>query len=209
MAAPVLKPEPLSHAEYLAIEAASEVRHELYEGVMYAMAGGTRTHGALGTRVGLLLGSQLETCGGGCTTYGSDVRVCPDTGESMYPDLTIACPPIEESPHDPHAIANPVVLVEVLSPSTAGWDVGGKFELFRRFASLRHVLFVSSDAWHVHHRERISDETWRYTDHGPGTTVELTALGVRLEVDALFAPLVAQGGPPRDAVPVFPRPRLG
>lgn len=209
MAAPALRPDPLTHAEFLALEAASDERHELYEGVMYAMAGGTPTHGALGPRVAFLLGGQLEARGCGCVTYGSDVRVCPEAGESMYPDLTIACPPFEASPHDPHAIANPVVLVEVLSPSTAGWDMGGKFELFRRFASLRHVLYVSSDAWHVHHRERIADGTWRYTDHGAGAVIELTALGARLEVDALYAPLLAQGGPPRDAVPVFARPRPG
>lgn len=209
MAAPVLKPEPLSHAEYLAIEAASEERHELYEGVMYAMAGGTLEHAAIGARSIQLLGRAIDAGGCGCVVFSSDARVSAEAGESIYADATVVCGPVERAAHDPHAIANPVVLVEVLSPTTAGWDMGGKFELFRRFASLRHVLFVSSDAWHVHHRERIADGTWRYTDHGPGTTVELTALGVRLEVDALFAPLVAQGGPPRDAVPVFPRSRLG
>ncbi len=209
MAAPALRPDPLTHAEFVALEAASDERHELYEGVMYAMAGGTLEHSAIGARSIQLLGRAIEVGGCGCMVYSSDARVSPEPGESMYADATIVCGPVERAEHDPHAIANPVVLVEVLSPSTAGWDMGGKFELFRRFASLRHVLYVSSDAWHVHHRERIADGTWRYTDHGAGAVIELTALGARLEVDALYAPLLAQGGPPRDAVPVFARPRPG
>jgi Uma2 family endonuclease len=125
----------------------------------------------------------------------------------MYPDVSVVCPPFEAAPHDPNAIANPTVIVEVLSPSTAGWDMGGKFEIYRSFPSLRHYLAISPDGWHLHHRERIADGTWRFTDHGPGGLLFLSALGVSLEVDALYAPLVAQGGPPRDAVPSVPRPR--
>jgi Uma2 family endonuclease len=207
MAAPALKPEALSVEEYLALEEASDVRHELYDGVMYGMAGGSRTHAALASRTGQLLGQGVDALKCGCTVYSSDLRVSLAEGAMMYPDVTIACPPVEAPAHDPEAVANPTVVVEVLSPSTAGWDMGGKFELYRAFPSLRHYIVVSSDAWHVHHRERIGDGIWRYTDHGPGGVLFLTALGVTLEVDALYAPLLAQGGPARDAIPAAVRPR--
>ena len=207
MAAPALTPEPLTIEEYLALEQASDVRHELYDGVTYAMAGGTRTHAALAMRAGQLLGQAIDARGCGCVVYSSDLRVSASEQAMMYPDLSVACPPIEAPTHDPNALANPTVIVEVLSPSTAGWDIGGKFELYRAIPSLQHSIVIASDAWNVHHRERVGDGTWRFTDHGPGGILFLTALGVTLEVDALYAPLLAQGGPARDAVAAAMRPR--
>jgi Uma2 family endonuclease len=134
MAAPGLK-RTLSHDDYLALEDASDVKHALRAGEIFAMAGGTRVHAALSSAVG----GELRT-GCGCAVYSSDLRLTPLPGESMYADVTVGCPPAAAPPHDPQALANPVLIAEVLSPSTA--DTGGKFRLYREFVSLRHYLLV-------------------------------------------------------------------
>jgi Uma2 family endonuclease len=202
MAAPALR-HALSHADYLRIEDASEAKHALHAGEMYAMAGGTLLHAALSGALGGELRALLRARACGCTVYSSDLRLTPRPGQSMYADVTVGCPPTEAPAHDPHALANPVLIAEVLSPRTADWDMGGKFRLYREFASLRHYLLLHTDAWLVVHHERLEGDAWRATEHGPGSAVVLSALGVTLSVDALYADLVAQGGPARDAVAVL------
>jgi Uma2 family endonuclease len=166
-------------------------------------SGGTLLHAALSGAVVLELGSKLRARACGCTVYSSGLRLTPRPGQSTYADATVGCPPTEAPAHDPHALANPVLIAEVLSPRTADWDMGGKFRLYRAFASLRHYLLVHTDAWLVVHHERLEGDVWRATEHGPGGLVALSALGVTLSVDALYAELVAQGGPARDAVAVL------
>lgn len=205
MAEPAIR-HALTHAEFLAFEASVDARHAFHDGEVYAMAGGTRMHGAVGTRIATALNVRLDARGCGCTAYGSDVRLTPREGDSMYPDVSVACPPIVGPAWDPEAIAEPLAVVEVLSPTTADWDRGGKFELYQLFPSLRHYLTAHADAWRVQHRERMDDGSWRLTDHGPDDVIHLSALGVDLAVSDIYAPLLAAGGPTRDARPVE-RPR--
>ncbi len=199
----------VSYAAYLALERGSEVKHAFHDGELYAMAGGTRNHGAVGAAFAGELRASMGAKGCGCVVYSSDVRLSLRERHAMYPDVSVACPPIEAPPHDPEALANPVVIVEVLSPSTADWDLAGKFELYREFLSLQHYVVAHADAWRVLHFERQADGRWLMDEYGPGDTIVLTALGCSIGVDAVYAGLVAQGGPTREAVPARRGPRRG
>src|SRR5262245_27364554 len=109
--------------EYLALEAASNVKHEYLDGQIYAMAGGSPEHSALQLAVPTLLLAQLRT--GRCRAHGSDLRVrVLATGLATYPDVTIICGPRELDPEDKNSVTNPTVLVEVLSTSTEDYDRG-------------------------------------------------------------------------------------
>lgn len=91
-----------------------------------------------------------------------------ETGLATYPDLCVVCGTLETAAEDKDAIVNPVLLAEVLSPSTEAWDRGGKAAHYRRIPSLREILFVSPDgrlreAQHLvaHQREEaLDDPTW-------------------------------------------------
>lgn len=192
----------LTHAEFLLREAASDVRHALHDGEVFAMAGGTRIHALTATSLATELTRALEAAGRDCGVYGSDVRISPREGQSMYADVTVACPPVAAPAYDRDAIANPVLVAEALSPSTADWDMGGKFALYREFRSLRHYLLVHTDAWHVLHYARQPDGAWRLTEHGPDDTIELSALGLTLPVRSIYARVAAQGGPSPEALPM-------
>ncbi|MBS2019088.1 MAG: Uma2 family endonuclease [Deltaproteobacteria bacterium] len=149
-------------ADYLALEASSNVKHEFLDGQIYGMAGGTPEHAALAAAVIGILFGQLRA--GRCRAHDADLRVrVRDTGLSTYPDVTVVCGPRERDVDDTNAVVNPTVIVEVLSRSTEEYDRGDKFEHYKRIPALRQYVLVS-------HRER-AIEVWSRGDDGVWTSV--------------------------------------
>lgn len=120
------------------------MKHEFLDGQVYAMAGGTPEHGAIAMRVGAALLAQLH--GKPCNVYSSDVRIrVVETGLDTYPDLSVVCGTEQRDSEDPLALVNPIVLVEVLSPSTEEYDRGEKLEHYKQIPSLQEVVFIDHD----------------------------------------------------------------
>lgn len=178
---------------YLAAEDASPERHALHNGEVFAMAGGSTVHALLSARAAALLDRALD--GRPCAALSGDQRVHINETNVTYPDVVVACPPLERPPLDRHGISNPTLLVEVLSPSTEQWDRGGKLRLYRTMPSLRHVLFIAQTHWHVELYSRGEDGVWSLHEAGPGGAVHLAHLGLTIEVDALYARSADFGGP--------------
>lgn len=171
--------------DYLALEASGNVKHEFYQGEIYAMAGGTPAHAALQVAVPSLLFSQIRA--GAYRAHGADLRVrVLATGLATYPDVTIVCGPRELDPEDANTVVNPTVLVEVLSPSTAEYDRGGKFENYKLIPSLRHYVLVSTDERRVDVWSRSGSDGWTVVSSATGECAELPAIGARLLVDELY-----------------------
>jgi Uma2 family endonuclease len=178
-------------AEYLAIDEASEIRHEYVNGEVFAMAGGTLDHSRIGTNIARLLGNQL--LGKRCAVFNSDARVrVRATGLATYPDVTVVCGAIERDPENEHTLTNPVVLVEVLSDSTEGYDREEKFSHYRRIPSLREYLLVSQRERLVEHLSRNADGTWTLRDVTPPAIVELPSIGCALPLDEVYRDPLAE-----------------
>jgi Uma2 family endonuclease len=180
----------VSYAEYLAMEEASETKHEYLDGVARATGGGTPEHGRLGARCARLIAAAIE--GRKCAAFSSNVLIHIEaSNRSTYADLSVVCGKLERSPIDPNAIANPIVIVEVLSDGTEGYDRGEKFRHYRHLASLREYVLIAQNQPLVElwRRERDGPElgAWRPSEHGPGETVVLASIDVPLSVDALYA----------------------
>jgi Uma2 family endonuclease len=158
----VPKPRKLTVAEYLALERAAEFKSEFYRGEMFAMAGASREHNRVNENLVVELGRRF--LGGSCQTFSRDqrVRVSP-TGMYTYPDVVVVCDPPEYAAEDRDTLTNPQVIFEVLSQSTAGYDRGFKFALYRRQPTIREVLFVSQDEVRVERFVRNPDGTWTLT----------------------------------------------
>ncbi|WP_437756140.1 Uma2 family endonuclease [Sorangium sp. So ce1389] len=175
-----------TYAEYLALEASSNVKHEYLDGQIYAMAGGTPEHAALAAAVIGLLFPELRR--GRCRAYDADLRVrVPSTGLATYPDVTVVCGPLERDAEDGQAVTNPTLIVEVLSRSTEEYDRGDKFEHYKNLTSLRQYVLVS-------HRER-SVEVWTRGVDGvftssivarEGDIALLVSIGAQLDVRELY-----------------------
>jgi Uma2 family endonuclease len=175
----------VSYEAYLALEASSVLRHEWFDGVVYDMAGGTLDHSALCASV--ITALSVGLAGKPCRVFTSDARVrVRATGLATYPDAAVACGRIERDPDDANALANPLVLVEVLSDSTEDWDRGGKFAHYRRIPALRDYVIVSQRERLIEHHSRNEDGTWTMREHGPGETVTLRGVSAQLAVDAVY-----------------------
>jgi Uma2 family endonuclease len=171
--------------EYIRLEEYSNVKHEYHDGQIYAMAGGTPEHGAMAIRVGAALLGQLR--GRRCNVYSSDVRVrVISTGLDTYPDLSVVCDEEQRDQDDRNAITNPIVLVEVLSPSTEEYDRGEKLEHYRQIESLQEVLLVSHREARLEIWRREESSEWKACCYEAGETAELTSLGCVLAVDELY-----------------------
>jgi Uma2 family endonuclease len=180
---------PLSYEEYLQFEASVDSRHELIDGDILAMAGGTRRHAVLKSRL-----SARLTIGLGerapCRVEDSDTRIVVERGANLnayYPDMVVICNEGQTHPRDPDGgVVNPRLIAEVTSPNTEKRDRGVKLDDYRLLTSLREYLIVS------HVRQEI--EIWTRADAGapwlrrvatPGQNLEL-GVGVTLEVDDLY-----------------------
>jgi Uma2 family endonuclease len=132
-----------TYADYLAVEEHSQHRHELIDGVIVAMAGGSPEHNAIAGRFAMLFATRLE---GECRYYTPDQRYwIPANGRSRYADGSILCGKPERPGHDDQAASNPAVLLEVLSPSSEGDDEGDKRRDFQSLPSLRAYVVAHQD----------------------------------------------------------------
>jgi Uma2 family endonuclease len=176
--------ESVSYEAYLAMLEASEVKLEFVDGVVYAMSGGTVEHARLSMRVGRALGRALE--GRPCEVYSSDLKVRVDeTNRTTFADATVICGPAEVSAIDRHAITNPTILVEVLSPSTEASDRGDKWRSYQRLSSLREYVLVSQGEPYVEVFER-EEGGWRLRTYTAGAEIELPSQALSIPVDAIY-----------------------
>ncbi len=178
----------MSHAEYLAFEASSEVRHEYLNGEIFAMSGGSPQHAALAMAIGAALGNALRDRP--CRVLSSDARVrAKATGLSTYADVTVVCARMETDPDDPHGITNPVLVVEVLSPTTEAYDRGAKAAHYRRIPSLREYVLMSQDEPLIEVYRRNERGNWELVAEarrGEQATIEAGGAPIVLDVDAIY-----------------------
>jgi Uma2 family endonuclease len=174
-----------SFADYLALEEASNTKHEYLKGEIYGMAGGTPEHAALSVAVSSALLAQLRH--GPCRVFSSDLRVrVLATGLATYPDVTVVCGELERDPESPTTVVNPRAVVEVLSDGTEAYDRGEKLEQYRRIPSLAAVVLVSHRVPSIELWERTSDENWRRREFGRGQVADIEALPARLVLDEVY-----------------------
>lgn len=184
-------PGLLTFDEYVSLEASSEVRHEFDRGRVLAMAGGTFAHSAIILNLGGELRQALK--GKPCTVLESNMRVlCAQRVRAMYPDAQVVCGNPEfalkaNGETDRTTILNPKVVVEVLSPSTAGYDRSGKFEAYRDLASLQEYILVETESHRVETFRRMEDGAWqvRFYDDLKGA-VRVMSLGIEISMAEIY-----------------------
>lgn len=174
-------------AEYLEIERrSSEVKHEYVSGEVFAMAGGSVEHSALATAVVGLLFAHLR--GHPCRPHGSDLQISIRAADvATYPDAAVICDPIERDPESRSHVTNPLIIVEVLSPSTERYDREQKRLYYQQLDSLREYVLVAQDRRRVELWRRDTDrDAWTHAVYEPGAEVPLISIGYALDIDVLY-----------------------
>jgi Uma2 family endonuclease len=170
--------------EYLELEASSDLRYEFFDGAVYAMSGGSPDHSRLAANVINILATQLA--GRPCQAFTSDLRVrVLETGLATHPDVSVICGSLERDPEDHNTATNPVVIVEVLSPSTERYDREEKFANYRRIRSLASYVLISQEEQRLEVFSRNDDGTWTLREVRRGL-VDLPAIGCRLSVEDVY-----------------------
>lgn len=173
--------------EYLAFERNSEIKHELWNGELFAMAGATEAHNLIVTNAVSELRTQLKSRP--CKVYSNDMRtrIAPKKAYT-YPDVIVVCgtPQFEDDRRD--TLLNPTVIVEVLSPSTEAHDRGLKFESYRAIPSLQEYLLISQTKPLIERYVRQEQTRFRTFDEAAGSdaVIELTAIACRLALAEVY-----------------------
>lgn len=180
--------------EYLTLERRSETRSEYFDGQIFAMTGASLRHNLIAGNILASLHAQLRERD--CQVYASDMRLLVKaTGLYTYPDVLVVCgEPLLADDEYKDTLLNPVVLVEVLSKSTAGYDRGEKFEHYRRIESLAEYLLVAQDKHHVEHFVRQPDRQWLLSETSDlQDTVQLPSISCGLKLSDVYEKVTVDG----------------
>jgi len=149
----------ITEEEYWALEEASPIKHEYFDGRIYAMSGGSNARATLCLNAAATLRHLLR--GKPCRAVGSEQRVKVEaTGLETYPDAAVHCPPFRFKGRQKEVLLSPTVLVEVLSPSTVGYDRGKKFENYKQIETLTDYLLVSQHTVQIDHYRKLENGDW-------------------------------------------------
>jgi Uma2 family endonuclease len=179
--------------EYLAFERASPIKHEYYDGSIFAMAGTSREHNLIVINLGREVSGQLLDRP--CEAYVSDMRVLVSrTGLYTYPDVVAVCGERRFEDSEVDTLLNPNVIIDVLSESTEAYDRGKKFGHYRRLESLREYVLVAQDEVRVERYTRRGDE-WILTDLlRLEDTLRLESIGCAVPLRAIYAKVELASG---------------
>jgi Uma2 family endonuclease len=158
--------------EYLWEEQRSQIKREYLKGQIYNMAGGTPEHSQIA--LNLAAGLKRELRGKGCRAFNSDLKVgmallthfvgkrkkADQEDFIAYPDGSIVCGPLNFYKGDPYTLANPIVLFEVLSPSTRNYDRSVKLEHYQNLPSLIYYVMIESEEVGVVYFKQVGPQSW-------------------------------------------------
>ena len=174
----------LTEEEYLSFEKDALEKHEYFKGEIFAMAGAR--HNIIFSNVFIGLGILLK--GRPCRPYGSDLRIhIPENTLYTYPDISIICGKILPSKLDPDTAVQPVVLIEILSPSTKNYDLGAKFNLYREIPTLKEFIAIDSEAIRIEVYRINNKGHWELEDYRSiENTLVIPVVGVNLPLKDIY-----------------------
>ena len=173
--------------EYFEWEELQEIRHEYFDGEVYAMTGGTLNHSEIAVNFGSLLKAHLR--GGRCRLLNGDARVnIYNSNKYVYPDLSVTCN--EQDRHKTKFISHPCLVAEVLSPDTEAYDRGDKFALYRLEPSLQDYVLVSADKVAIDIYTKDERGKWDIINYRSGDLVELASINLTFPIEQIYEDII-------------------
>lgn len=180
-----LKKTGISPEDYLDMERSARVRSEYFHGEIFAMTGASFRHNQIAMNISAHLHFSLKSSD--CFIFMADMKVQAAPGlHYTYPDVSAVCGEIDFPGGRDDVIANPSLIVEVLSKSTRDYDRGTKFAGYRSISALRDFLAVDQFSAHVEHFSR-TEAGWNLRDaEGLDAEIVLTGLDLRLPLATIY-----------------------
>ena len=174
--------QKLSLSEFLAWEAEQEGRNEFHRGEVFAMVGGRRGHARIIANLVRHLGNHLD--GSPCQVFGEGMKVQIGDDTVVYPDLFVTC--ARSFRFDEQVVTEASLVIEVLSPTTQGYDRSAKFAFYRRMPSLREYVLIDPDTRRCEVFRRGGDGHWTLYDMSEGADLELRSVDARIALADVF-----------------------
>lgn len=153
-----------SPEEYLEIETAAEYKSEYRDGQIIPMAGGTPNHNRIAGNFYASLNFALK--GQRYDVFIGDMRLwIPQVRLFTYPDVMVVSGQLQFAEGRRDTIINPLIIAEVLSESTANYDRGEKFRLYRTIPTLQEYLLISQAEMHVEQFAKTADHKWILSEY--------------------------------------------
>ena len=174
----------MSVEEYLSFEKTSDVRHEYVGGEIFALAGASLRHAEIVGNIYYRLRDAARERG--CQVVTNDIKVQAAVDVIYYPDVVLTC---DASDRGPYVLRSPMLVVEVLSPSTDAIDPREKMIHYRRIASLLCYLIVHQDEQRIEQHWRDgTDDVWEFSPHleGVPTEIKIPGLGTELTFGEVY-----------------------
>lgn len=180
-----------SIAEYLEKELRQGERFEYYNGQITLMPGGIISHNRICRNLIVAIDNAIIE-EGDLEIFGSDQKVfLPQYNFYLYPDaIVVTTEPITVE-NETDAIINPVLIIEVASPSTAKYDKGDKFVLYKSLPSFKEYVLVRQNQAEVNLFFREEEDLWRSTDvRGIENSVFFKSIGVSLSIERIYRKVI-------------------
>ena len=169
---------------YLAWEAEQPERHEFHLGEVFAMVGARLPHNTVALNLAAALKQRLR--GGPCRAYIDGTKVRIGAADAvLYPDVVVSCDERDRGPEDRY-LSHPALIVEVLSESTAAYDRGAKFALYRKLDSLQEYAVIDIDTRRVELFRRSTDGHWVLHDFTEADAVEFASVKASVPLAEVF-----------------------
>ena len=182
---PYIEKTHYTEAEYFEFEQTAFGRWEYVDGEIRQMAGGKDDHNAIGGNIIRVLGNVLAPRD--CRVYGSDMKIHTGDGVNTFPDVAVVCGDRQYSRGKEDVILNSLLVVEVLSPSTKGYDRSDKFDHYKSTEALQEYLLVDQDELRVILHTR-RDDHWELREvKGMDGSVYLSSVGDSLAMTDIYA----------------------
>ncbi len=180
------KPDLLREEAYLEQEALSPIRHEYIAGEVYAMTGGTLRHNVIADDLLVLLRGHLR--GTPCRAFIGDAkRRVAKLGAHYYPDLMVYCAPALQALTGSETVVQaPLLLAEVMSPSSEGTDRRVKRMTYRTLPSLKECVLIAQDRPEIEIQTRLSDTAWEVAMVTPGDPVTFNSVDRATDFAAVY-----------------------
>jgi Uma2 family endonuclease len=184
---------PVSLDEYLSAAESSESRSEYVDGQVVAMGGSTMEHGSIVQSIGSVLYAKLT--GGPCKVHSQGTFIKVERTQNVFlPDVVVFCGDKKIERGGVDMLLNPVVLVEVLSPSTADYDHGKKWADYRQISSLQDYVLVYQDEPRVERYTRHGEGFWLFSETtGLEGSIRLDSIGAELALSEVYRDVLPGG----------------
>lgn len=175
--------QKLSLHEFIEWENAQPEKNEFVNGEVFAMVGARRSHGAVVANLVQKLANHLA--GLPCRVFCEGMKVQVAGDAILYPDVFVTCDPADLRTEQ--IFRSPFIVIEVLSPSTHGYDRSVKFALYRRLHSLREYVLIDPETRRVEAFRVGADGLWVLHDMSENSVLAIPAIDAAIPMTEVFA----------------------